>query len=243
MLQNAGWFNLIPQLPDFAGAGLSYAVGGMNNERYKRSVRHLRRREYQDMVFSLKQAGLNPALAFGATPGHAGGFQGQGYSPASGAGVASAMAGLSQADTASKLAPSQIDVNTATAGERRELAFNERYRRASILQEYDKNAAWIEQTLQAARTSAAQEALFEAQMKQAGASESEIRERTEQINRFGLPGQSWSSPIRQWIFGEGAAAPITNNANPTKIEEAMDWLYRNTRHRSDLNPWQAGEYK
>ena len=37
---------------------------------YASQVRHLRRREYQDMVFSMKQAGLNPMLATGATPGH-----------------------------------------------------------------------------------------------------------------------------------------------------------------------------
>lgn len=60
--------------PDFASAGMNFAIGNMNRQRYASQVRHLRRREYQDMVFSMKKAGLNPMLASGATPGHSAGM-------------------------------------------------------------------------------------------------------------------------------------------------------------------------
>lgn len=54
----------------FAGPAFQWALGNKSANRYASKVRHLRRREYQDMVFSMKQAGLNPMLATGATPGH-----------------------------------------------------------------------------------------------------------------------------------------------------------------------------
>lgn len=69
-----------PALGLAAGAGALFGSlsGGLMNwgfanksaQNYKSSVRHLRRREYQDMMFSMKKAGLNPILASGATPGH-----------------------------------------------------------------------------------------------------------------------------------------------------------------------------
>lgn len=54
-----------------AGSGLmNWALANKAADQQKSAIRHLRRREYKDMVFSLKQAGLNPILATGATPGH-----------------------------------------------------------------------------------------------------------------------------------------------------------------------------
>lgn len=94
-----GLLNMIPQLPSFTNAGMNFAIGNMNRQRYASQVRHLRRREYQDMVFSMKQAGLNPMLATGATPGHSAGMMVQ-QGPGSGsAGIGSAIAANRQAKT------------------------------------------------------------------------------------------------------------------------------------------------
>lgn len=57
-------------LSDLTGGAISWGLANKSANRYKSSVRHLRRREYQDMMFSMKKAGLNPMLASGATPGH-----------------------------------------------------------------------------------------------------------------------------------------------------------------------------
>lgn len=49
----------------------SFGLNRIAQQDYAEQVRHLRRREYQDMVYSMTKAGLNPMLATGATPGHA----------------------------------------------------------------------------------------------------------------------------------------------------------------------------
>lgn len=242
----AGWFNLIPQLPDFAGAGLNWALGNMANNRYKESVRHLRRREYQDMVFSLKQAGLNPALAYGASPGHASGFAQQVQANAGSAGIANAMAQLEQAGTAAKVAPSQIGLNEANAALKGEERFNTMLGRAGLLQAYEKDAAWIEQTLQSARTSAAQEELFKAQALREGASKAELEERTSQYNRWGLPGQNWEGGIRaliQEFLDSGSTTGLLPGVpNSSKDAQTFEsWLRERYGDKKDFNPADALE--
>lgn len=64
------FLNFLPKMPNFAQAGLDFGLYRKMRNDYASQVRHLRRREYQDMVFSMKAAGLNPILAAGATPGH-----------------------------------------------------------------------------------------------------------------------------------------------------------------------------
>jgi len=54
----------------FGGPAFQWGLANKSTNRYKSAVRHLRRREYQDMVFSMRKAGLNPMLATGAQPGH-----------------------------------------------------------------------------------------------------------------------------------------------------------------------------
>jgi len=51
-------------------AGLDFGMGVAQSAYDYKLTRKLRRREYQDMVHSMKAAGLNPILATGATPGH-----------------------------------------------------------------------------------------------------------------------------------------------------------------------------
>lgn len=50
--------------------GIDFGFANKARSQYASQVRHLRRREYQDMMFSMRKAGLNPMLASGATPGH-----------------------------------------------------------------------------------------------------------------------------------------------------------------------------
>lgn len=229
------------------GKAIDFGFGVAGSEMQYDLTRKLRRRQYQDMVYSLKKAGLNPVLAVGANPSTAmtSAIQTGMMGGHDGSGMANAMAGLSQADTAASIAPSQIDLNSAGGALRRIEAENEKYRRAGILQEYDKNAAWIEQTLQQARTSAAQALLFEAEAKRAGASEAEIRERTDQINRFGLPGQTWMGGLRAALadpnVAAGALGPLSNNANPTRLDEAWGWLMR-TNEKNKQNPTLRPDY-
>lgn len=68
------WGSLFGGLIGAGGNSLStmwQTIAGFKNaDRQKSAIRHLRRREYQDMVFSMRRAGLNPMLATGATPGH-----------------------------------------------------------------------------------------------------------------------------------------------------------------------------
>lgn len=232
---SSAWFNLIPQLPDFAGAGLGYAVGGMNNERYKRSVRHLRRREYQDMVFSLRQAGLNPALAYGATPGHAGGFPGQGYAPGGGGGVGSAIAANVAAEAGASLAPSQIEANTASAAEKRATAETQRWTRARMDADIAATRQGVAESIARTRATGAQQALYEAQAEQAGFNTKEVQQRIREIDAWGLPGQlPWR---RLWRGAEDAAPSKSNPWDWNKPAEnlidgigntargAYDWLH------------------
>lgn len=73
-----GWGALIQRGQQWADRGVDWAIYKMKRDDYASQVRHLRRREYQDMMFSMKAAGLNPILASGAQPGHSAAFSGMG---------------------------------------------------------------------------------------------------------------------------------------------------------------------
>jgi len=72
------WGALIQRGQQWADRGIDWAIYKKQRGDYASQVRHLRRREYQDMMFSMKQAGLNPILASGAQPGHSAAFSGAG---------------------------------------------------------------------------------------------------------------------------------------------------------------------
>lgn len=214
MAWQAGLLNMIPQLPDFAGQGLNWLVGDWYDDRYKESVRHLRRRVFQDMVFSLKEAGLNPALAFGATPGAGGNALAQGIGPtAGGAGVGSAVAAAMSADAASLQArvaegnaPSVRELNSASAAERKaaeQVRAEERY---NVIQQRAAIDAGTRKTNQETAESIARQGLLEAQAKQAGASASQLeadRRRIEAlmpaIQETGGWGATWEGLARSLI--------------------------------------------
>lgn len=50
--------------------GIDFGFGVASGAMYEKQVRELRRTAYQDMVHSMKAAGLNPVLAVGANPGN-----------------------------------------------------------------------------------------------------------------------------------------------------------------------------
>lgn len=96
-------------------------AGFKSASRYKSAVRHLRRREYQDMIFSMREAGLNPMLASGATPGHSAGAAlapGAASGDMVGAGVQSAKAVME-----GQRNPSAIEKNTMGAAKDRHAAW------------------------------------------------------------------------------------------------------------------------
>ncbi|WNK13331.1 MAG: DNA pilot protein [Microvirus sp.] len=91
-----------------AGTAFNWGLANKSANRYASKVRHLRRREYQDMMFSMKKAGLNPMLASGATPGHSAMQMApviQGQLPHA------SISGARQAETAASKAPSEIGKN------------------------------------------------------------------------------------------------------------------------------------
>lgn len=150
---------------------INYGFGQLSASRQKSAVRHLRRREYQDMMYSMKAAGLNPMLASGATPGHSAVSAGATGSSDIGSGMAKG----AEAGTSAKKAPSEIDVNTAKKGMIDEEKLNEIYGRANILQEYDMTKADIAATNQGILESGSRQSLMHQQSIQAGASAKELR--------------------------------------------------------------------
>lgn len=126
----------------FGGGGFQFGLGNKSANRYAAKVRHLRRREYQDMVFSMKQAGLNPMLASGATPGHSAPSVAPTPNMSSG-GIGSAYAAGKHAEASNR----QAGVAEAKMPAERSLlevqAQNTLYQRANILQQYDDVKARI----------------------------------------------------------------------------------------------------
>ena len=57
-------------LSSIGSKALDFGAGAAASAMQYKMTRKLRRREYQDMMHSMRHAGLNPILAAGATPGH-----------------------------------------------------------------------------------------------------------------------------------------------------------------------------
>lgn len=129
--------------------------GGTSKERknFIHDTRTLRRREYQDMMYSMRKAGLNPILASGATPGHSAASMIP-TQMANLAGVSSAGAAHRQAGVAEEKVPSEIGYNSARTAHEREKMFNTVYGRATLLQQYDMVKAQIKQVQQQTYNSA-----------------------------------------------------------------------------------------
>lgn len=179
-----GFLNFVPQLPDFAGAGMNWGIASMARNRYASQVRHLRRREYQDMMFSMKQAGLNPILAGGAQPGHSAAMNMDFQQTSSTANVGSAVAANRQADASlsnakvNKVkAPYEVGrmttQNYLDAARIGAITLNNAYTAAQT----KKTAAETNLALQESGTAAIKRLLMKRQAEKEGASAKELTER------------------------------------------------------------------
>lgn len=206
----ASFANLIPNLPDFFGKGVDYAIGslgGMPDSKARKNqihdIRTLRRREYQDMVHSLTQAGLNPILAVGASPGHA---SAQMLPPdlgstGSSGGVGSAYAAHRTAGVAEKRVGSEIGKNEAAAGLANVQGTATQLGIPNILQQWDLNSATIDRIKQDSKTGLALQHVYEQDAIHKGASADKLRKDIEMLDKFGPPGQTLEGMLRAYFPG------------------------------------------
>lgn len=171
--------------------GFNYALGQKSRSQYAAQVRHLRRREYQDMMFSMRKAGLNPILAGGATPGHAAGMMNQATAPLSGGGgTASAMAAHRQAGVGERgvrIAELKAPNEIATEYMRRFGIASEIEQRGSNIDltkaTTAKTKAETELALQESGRAAIKRLLMERQALKEGASARQLNALSDQIER------------------------------------------------------------
>lgn len=222
MAWQAGMLNMIPQLPDFFGKGVDYGIGslgGMPDSKARKNqihdIRTLRRREYQDLVHSLKEAGLNPLLAVGASPGHASAQMlppNLGASGSSG-GVGSAVAANRSAGVAEGRLSSENAKNMASAGLMQEQAQNTLFGRAGLLQQYELNQAELDLKRQSNRTTFL---LGEKYMQDAitsGASAKKLEADTHAIETFGPSGSTWPGMLRAFLGNNVSAKGLLKELN------------------------------
>lgn len=189
---------------EWAMNGINFWIGGKRQDQYKSAVRHLRRREYQDMMFSMKKAGLNPILASGATPGHSAAWVAPTSVGGPGiGGLGSAVAQNRQAGVSEKKAPSEIDLNE----ERKGLTVLER---GNAILTGENLAATAKNIEQQTRESGARQLLYEADAKKAGVSAKEIDARRRQIEldmQGRIGGNITADPVGYGknVLGEAAA--------------------------------------
>lgn len=233
----ASFANLIPKLPDFFGLGVDYAVGslgGMPDSKARKNqihdIRTLRRRQYQDMVHSLTEAGLNPILATGASPGHASATMlppNLGTGGGGSAGVGSALAANKQADTAAGKAPSEIAKNAAGTGLLQDQAINTQLGRAGLIQNWDRVAADIDATRQTTRTNAALAEKYKQDAITGGANAKEIEAKIHALETYGPSGTSWAGMLRALLGApqdQSNAKDVGNAINPKNFRDEFNRL-------------------
>jgi len=209
----AGWGALIQRGTQWADKGVDWAIYNKQRQQYASQVRHLRRREYQDMVHSMKEAGLNPILAVGATPGHSAAYMGRGIDQSPGIDIA----GKYAQTTSAKAAETQATTAARTGNI---LQDNLMIDRGNALLSGDKISAETAESKQRSLTGAAQQALYEQEAIKAGASAKEIdanRRRIEQETGGRIGGSVTQDPIG---YGVNAAQTVGRAMRRGKIQAA-----------------------
>lgn len=236
--------NLLPPLPDVLGSGwaeaMRYSTGGDATSKARKNaihdVRTLRRREYQDMVHSLKAAGLNPMLAVGASPGHsaaqvspqtqyhAAGSSGTGSAIAANR---SASASNRQAGVAEKKQPNETKLTGAQA----EVADLQRYTQYEttqrLIEERKNITANTRLALEQSGSARMERILKGAQAQQAGASARQI----DQVNAASTGGNIVTDPLG-----------YTAHAIEKMTEGAQDvWGKVSNTAKEAYKSWKEGE--
>lgn len=235
--------SMLGNLPSPSSLFMGQWAAGQDTDRQKSMIRHLRRREYKDMMFSMKEAGLNPMLASGATPGHFSGataMGGPGRPLAPNAGQA--FTSGSQAATAAKVGGTTAALQSAKAAHELDQRLNTIFQRAGVLQQFDLNRMNMRKTEAETRT---QEALAAVYGKQAGLHSAHtlwLDQQRETLAKYGPPGHwqdAFMKGIGQYLTGDGKSimkdlfmpptnpftAPAPNpksSARPSSYEKAAE---------------------
>lgn len=202
------WGALIQRGQQWADKGIGWAIANKQRQQYISSVRHLRRREYQDMMFSMKEAGLNPILASGATPGHSAAFTAAVNQQSPGVDVAGAVSKVLSAKAQSKQADVAESVglsgNELRSAQREGIGQSIALGRAQTA----KTLAETELALQESGTAAIRRILMQRQAEHYGASARAMNADIPNISsglKYGIQGQIGRG-LRNF-FGDSTAPP------------------------------------
>lgn len=188
----------------FAGMGMNTLFGGLttgnwggtSKERKNQihDIRTLRRREYQDMMHSMREAGLNPILASGATPGHSA--------------AAAIPTQIQQGDLAAHRKAgigegkmeSEVELTTAKQALTEQERINTVLGRAGILKQYERAIAEIENIQQQTYTNAVQARLLEKKGNLTDAETNRLKAQQPMLEQTGGYGADPAGIIRQFLI-------------------------------------------
>lgn len=227
--------------------GLGVAGSKIAAEQQYKLTRKLRRREYQDMMHSMRHAGLNPILASGATPGHSAAYSSPidlggdldlvgSYSKATSARAAERQAGVSEST-----APSVIGLNTASAAQRQADTDVARATVPRLVQDLRNAEATNAEILQRAKTGVAQQNFYEAQAHQLGWSAKKTEAEIHALETFGPPGTSFPGMFRAWL-GQGLpGSDLKGRNSDASASSLFDYFARGQYSGRAPSPSSAAE--